>query len=66
MEKTTENVKQTSESPKPPPEKGETQNKPKTAKPVRKIPMGVPFSPKQFKEIHELSLRGPSDKTSKC
>ena len=65
MEKTTEKVKQTPESAKPPPEKGETQSKPNTAKPVRKIPMGVPFSPKQFKGIHELSLHGPSDKTTK-
>ena len=65
MEKTTENVKQTPESAKSPLEKGETQSKPNTAKLVRKIPMDVPFSPKQFKEIHELSLHGPSNKTSK-
>ena len=65
MEKKVENVKQTPESAKPPLEKREIQSKPKTGKIVRIVPIGVPFSPKQFKEIHELSLRGPSNKTSK-
>ena len=55
MEKKAENVKQFPKSAKPPLEKGETQSKPKTGKIVRIVPMGVPFSPKQFKEIHELS-----------
>ena len=50
---------------KPPIEKGETQSKPKTGKIIRVVPMGIPFSPKRFKEIHELSQRGPSNKISK-
>ena len=65
MEKKTEDVKQFPKSAKPPLEKGETQSKPKTGKIVRIIPMGVPFSPKRFKEIHELSQRGPSSEASK-
>ena len=65
MEKKTENVKQSPKSTKPPLEKEETQSKPKTGKIVRVVPMGVPFSLKQFKEIHELSQRGPSNKASK-
>ena len=65
MEKKAENVKQSPKSAKPPSEKEETQSKPKTGKIVRIVPMGVPFSPKQFKEICELSPRGPSNKTSK-
>ena len=56
MEKKAENVKQTPESAKPSLEKREIQSKPKTGKIVRIVPIGVPFSPKQFKEIHELSL----------
>ena len=65
MEKKPENIKQSPRSTKPPIEKGETQSKPKPGKIVRVVPVGVPFSPKQFKEIHELSQRGPSNKTSK-
>ena len=65
MEKKAENIKQTPESAKPPLEKGEIQSKPKTGKIVRIVPIGVPFSPKQFKDIHELSLSGPGNKTSK-
>ena len=65
MEKKPENVKQSSKSTKPPLEKGETQSKPKTGKIVRIVPMGVPFSPKQFEWIHELSQRGSSSKTFK-
>ena len=65
MEKKAKNVKQSPKSAKPPLEKGETQSKPKTGKIVRVVPMGVPFSPKQFKEILELSQRGPSNKASK-
>ena len=65
MEEKAENVKQSLKSAKPPIEKGETQNKPKMGKIVRVVPMGVPFSPKRFKEIHELSQSGPSNKTSK-
>ena len=65
MEKKSENIKQTPESAKPPLEKGETQSKPKTGKTIRIVPIGVPFCPKQFKELHELYLSGPSNKTSK-
>ena len=65
MEKKAENVKQSPKSAKPLLEKGEIQSKPKTGKIVRVVPMGVPFSPKQFKEIHELSQRSPSNEASK-
>ena len=65
MEKKAENVKQSPKSAKLPIEKRETQSKPKTGKIVRVVPMGVPFSPKRFKEIHELSQSGPGNKTSK-
>ena len=65
MEKKAEDVKRSPKSAKPSLEKGETQGKPKTGKIVRIVPMGVPFSPTQFKKIHELSQRGPSNKTSK-
>ena len=65
MEKKAENVKQSPKTVKPPMEKGETQSKPKTGKIVRVVPMGVPFSPKRFREIHELSQSGPRNKTSK-
>ena len=65
MEKKAENVKQSPKSTKSPLEKEETQSKPKTGKIVRVVPMGVPFSPKQFKEIHELSQRGPSNEAFK-
>ena len=62
MEQKAENVKQYPKSSRPPIEKGETQSKPKTGKIVRVVPMGIPFSPKRFKE---LSQSGPSSKTSK-
>ena len=65
MEKKAKNVKQSPKSAKPPIEKGETQSKPKTGRIVRVVPMGVPFSPKRFQEIHELSQSGPGNKTSK-
>ena len=65
MEKKAKKVQQSPKSAKPPIEKGETQSKPKTGRIVRVVPMGVPFSPKRFKEIHELSQSGPSNKTSK-
>ena len=61
MEKKSENIKQSSKSAKPPSEEQKTQSKPKTGKIVRVVPMGVPFSPKQFKQIQELSQRYPSD-----
>ena len=61
MEKKPENIKQSSKSVKPPSEERKTQSKPKTGKIVRVVPMGVPFSPKRFKRIQELSQRDPSD-----
>ena len=57
MEKKPENIKQSSKSAKPPSEERKTQSKPKTGV----VPMGVPFSPKRFKRIQELSQRDPSD-----
>ena len=65
MEKKVENTEQSPKSTRPPIEKGETQSKPKTGKIIRVVPMGIPFSPKRFKEIHELSQRSPSNKISK-
>ena len=65
MEEKAKNIKQSPKSAKPPIEEGEIQSKPKTGKIVRVVPMGVPFSPKRFKEIHELSQSGSSNKTSK-
>ena len=62
MEKISKNDKQTSESVKFLLGVRERQNKPKTLKYVKKIPMGLPISPKQFKE---LFLHGPSNKASK-
>ena len=55
MKKKPENVKQSSKSAKPLPEERKTQSKPKSGKIVGIVPMGVPFSPKQFKQIQELS-----------
>ena len=65
MEKKVENAEQSPKSARPPIEKGEMQSKPKTGKIIRVVPMGIPFSPKRFKEIHELSQRSPSNKISK-
>ena len=65
MEKKAEDVKQSPKSAKPSLEKGETQSEPKSGKIVGIVPMGVPFSPTQFKRILELSQRGPGNKISK-
>ena len=62
MEKKAGDVKQFPKTAKPSLEKGETLSKPKTGKIVRIIPMGVPFSPTQFKRILELSQGGPVTK----
>ena len=62
MEKISKNDKQTPESTESPLEVRERQNKSKTLKCVKKIPMGLPLSPKQFKE---LFLHRPSNKASK-
>ena len=62
MEKISKNGKPTPESVKFPLEVRERQNKSETLKCVKKIPMGLPISPKQFKE---LFLQKPSNKASK-
>ena len=62
MKKISENDKQTPESVKFPLEVRERQNKSETLKCVKKFPVGLPLSPKQFKE---LFLQRPSNKTSK-
>ena len=43
----------------------ERQNKTKTLKFVKKFPIGLPLSPKQFKEFDGLFLHRPSNKVSK-
>ena len=65
MEKKVKNAEQSPKSARPLIEKGKTQSKPKTGKIIRVVPMGIPFSPKRFKEIHELSQRSPSNRISK-
>ena len=62
MEKIAKNDKQTPESVKFPIEVRERQNKSETLKRVKKFPMGLPLSPKQFKE---LFLQRSSNKASK-
>ena len=59
MDKGAGDVRQLPKSTKPPSEKEETRGKLKPGKIVRIIPMGVPFSPKQFQEICELSKKRP-------
>ena len=51
MEKISKNDKQTPETVKSPLEMRERQNKSETLKCVKKFPMGLPLSPKQFKEL---------------
>ena len=62
MEKISKNDKQTPETVKSPLEVRERQNKFEITKGVRKIPMGLPLSPNQFKE---LFLQESSSKASK-
>ena len=62
MEKISKNDKQTPESVKFPLEVRERQNKSETLNHVKKFLMGLPLSPKQFKE---LFLQRPSNKASK-
>ena len=62
MEKIVKNDKQSPESVKFPLEVRERQNKSETLKRVKKFPMGLPLSPKQFKE---LFLQRPSNIASK-
>ena len=56
------NDKQTPESVKFPLEERGRQNKSETLKRVKKFPMGLPISPKQFKE---LFLQRPTNQVSK-
>ena len=65
MEGISKNVKQTPESIKSTLEVRERQNKINTLKFVKKIPIGLPLSPKQFKEFDGLLLHWPSNKVSK-
>ena len=65
MEGNSKNVKQTPESVKFILEVRERQNKSKTLKFVEKIPIGLPLSPKQFKEFDGLFFHWPSNKKSK-
>ena len=62
MEKISKNDKETHESVKFQLEVRQRQNKSETLKCVKKVPMGLPLSPKQFKE---LFLHRPSNKASK-
>ena len=62
MEKIVKNNKQTPESTEFPLEVRERQNESETLKCVKKFPMGLPLSPKQFKE---LFLQRTSNKVSK-
>ena len=65
MEGIPKNDKQTPESMKSILEVRERQNKIKTLKFVKKIPIGLPLSPKQFKEFDGLFLHRPSTIVSK-
>ena len=65
MEGISKNVKQTPESVQFPLEVREKQNKTNTLEFVKKIPIGLPLSPKQFKEFDGLFLQWPSNKVSK-
>ena len=64
MEGISKNVKQTPESVKFTSEVRERQNKTNTLKFVKKIPIGLPLSPKQFKEFDGLFLHWPSNRMS--
>ena len=65
MEGIFKNDKQTPESVKFLLEVRERQNKTKTLKFVKKIPIGLPLSPKQYREFDGLFLHRPSNKVSK-
>ena len=65
MEGISKNDKQTPESAKFPLEVRERQNKTNTLKFVKKIPIGLPLSPKQFRGFDALFLHRPSNKVSK-
>ena len=61
MEKDPQSIKRSSRSAKPSTEEQKIQGKPKTGKIVRVVPMGVPLSPKRFKQIQELSHRNSDE-----
>ena len=63
MDKGAGDVRQLPKSTKSPSEKEETRGKLKPGKIVRIIPMGVPFSPKRFQEICELSKKTQTTKS---
>ena len=65
MEGIFRNVKQTPESVKITLEVREKQNRTNTLKFVNKTPIGLPLSPKQFKEFDGLFLHQPSNRVSK-
>ena len=65
MEGISKNDKQTPETTNFILEVRERQNKTKTLKFVKKVPIGLPLSPKQFKEFDGLFLYWPSNKVSK-
>ena len=60
-----ENVKQTPESVKFPLKVKERQSKTNIPKIVKKLPIGLALSPKQFKEFDGLFLHWPSNRVSK-
>ena len=65
MEGISKNVKQNPESVKFPLEVREGPNKTNRLKFVKKIPIGLPLSPKQFKEFDGLFVHWPSNRVSK-
>ena len=65
MEGISKNVKPTPESVKFSLEVRERQNRTNTLKFVKKIPIGLPLSPRQLKEFDGLFLHWPSNRMSK-
>ena len=65
MEEIFKNVKQTPESVKFPLKVKERQSKTNISKIVKKLPIGLPLSPKQFKEFDGVFLHWPSNRVSK-
>ena len=65
MEGISKNIKQTPESVKFPLEVRERQSKTNILKFLKKIPIGLPLSPKQFKGFDGLFLHWPSNRMSK-
>ena len=65
MEGISKNVKQTPESVKFTSEVKERQIRTNTLKFVNKTPIGLPLSPKQFKEFDGLFLQQPNNRVSK-